>query len=162
MNGIRRQERSFYGRVRLDQLVRSTKGDKMAINRHLLTNLLLYALVGSAILEVISLFAFHNVTIGVILFIYILLFGGLGTLNVETTKEDNVAIKDLINKHKIVSAYVGLVILGSLYLFFGPMIHNSYISSIFLILALLLIFFIIYVLSREVKEEDQHADSHRR
>ena len=134
----------------------------MTINRHLLTNLLLYALVGSAILEVISLFAFHNVTIGVILFIYILLFGGLGTLNVETTKEDNVAIKDLINKHKIVSAYVGLVILGSLYLFFGPMIHNSYISSIFLILALLLIFFIIYVLSREVKEEDQHADSHRR
>ena len=29
MNGIRRQERSFYGRVRLDQLVRSTKGDKV-------------------------------------------------------------------------------------------------------------------------------------
>ena len=126
----------------------------MTINRHLLTNLLLYALVGSAILEVISLFVFHNVTIGAILFIYILLFGGLGTLNVETTKEDDVAIKDLINKHKIVSTYIGLVILGSLYLFFGPMIHNSYISSIFLILALLLIFLIFYVISREAKGED--------
>ena len=126
----------------------------MTINRHLLTNLLLYALVGSAILEVISLFVFHNVTIGAILFIYILLFGGLGTLNVETTKEDDVAIKDLINKHKIVSTYIGLVILGSLYLFFGPMIHNSYISSIFLILALLLIFLIFYVISREAKGEN--------
>ena len=29
MNGIRRQERSFYGRVRLDQLVRSVEGDKV-------------------------------------------------------------------------------------------------------------------------------------
>ena len=126
----------------------------MTINIHRLTNLLLYALVGSAILEVISLFVFHNVTIGVILFIYILLFGGLGTLNVETTKEDDITIKDLINKHKIVSAYIGFVVLGSLYLFFGPMIHNSYISSIFLILALLLIFLIFYLLNREVKGEN--------